>query len=362
MQFLLLHQTVVTHDAIGHDILEMARVLGRSHQVSLFCEYRTILGGVPQVDANRAMALLAGGSCVPIYHHSIYWPAGEQLLSATSGPIIFKYHNITPPKYFARIPDYWQACVAGREQTYRFARRFPNALWLTDSLFNLAELGLDGGVFHRVVPPFISSTDSNGVTPDLKLLQDLLGDSRLHALVVGRLAPNKGHLFLLDIVHSYRQLYGGELILHIVGKWDEALRFHTDAILAKIARLDISTNVRIAAEATPSEILSYFLGSDAYLCGSEHEGFCVPVVEAQSLCLPVVACARAAVPETIGSGQILLDDNPNLYAATLQRLRTDEDFRQRVIENGRRNYLERFTRECIEHAFLSALKDLGLRL
>jgi glycosyltransferase involved in cell wall biosynthesis len=360
MQFLLMHRTVAEHDAISYDILEINRLLCRSHQVQLFCEHFARLDGISQIDANAAMSLLAGDLCFPIYYHSTYWPEGERLLSLTNGRIVFKYHNITPPSYFAQVPDYWQACIAGREQTYRFVRQYPKAMWLTDSLFNLRELGLDAGVFHRVVPPFVGASGSGGSALDEAVLRELLTDKRIHLLFVGRIAPHKGHLFLLDVVYRYRQFYGKDVILHIIGKRDEACRRYAEAILAKIAELGLSDSVEMLGEVDASRLVSYFLGSDAYLCCSEHEGFCAPIVEAQSLHLPVVAFASSAIPETIGRGQILLGDDAGAYAHALHRLRADEKFRQLTIQNGRRNYMERFTYERTAQTYLSALGDMGL--
>jgi glycosyltransferase involved in cell wall biosynthesis len=359
MRFLLMHQTVVEHDAIGRDIVEMYRHLAGAHECFLFCEHNSGLHSIAVVDLNRAAALVRDPQCVIIYHHSIYWPAGEQILSAASGPLVFKYHNITPPRYFARTP-YWRACLAGREQTYRFVQRFPQAFWLADSLFNLQELGIDEGVCCRVVPPFPSASDSSGTAPDEHLLRALLADRRLHVLSVGRFAPNKGHLFLLRVIDSYRARYRSGVVLHLIGKRDEALQEYFEDILALSQELALGDAINIAGEISASQILSYFLGSDVYLCCSEHEGFCVPIVESQCLCLPVIARARSAVPETIGAGQILLGENPALYADGLQQLRTLTDLRERVIERGRQNYLERFTREKIGEQFVAALKDFGL--
>src|SRR5688572_1974732 len=120
MNFVLMHQTIVPADAIGRDILEMRRVLSSEHNCYVFGEN---LVGVPQehtIDAVQAAALLSQADTVALYHHSIYWQLGESLLAGSQSHIIFKYHNITPPSYFAAIPDACDKCLAGREQTYRF--------------------------------------------------------------------------------------------------------------------------------------------------------------------------------------------------------------------------------------------------
>lgn len=360
MRFLLMHQTIVQHDAIGRDVLQMYKLLAEHNECFLFREYGVNLDGIQLVDLNHALWLVQDKNCAVLYHHSIHWPTGEQVLCSARGPIIFKYHNITQPNYFAEAPMYWRACVAGREQTYRFVTRFPQACWLTDSLFNLQELGIEGGISCAVVPPFLSTSDANGTVPDEFLLRELVDDRRTHVLFVGRFAPNKGHIFMLRVIASYRKAYGRDIILHIIGKKDEELHEYFNRVIQTARNLNIEDLIDVTGEVTAPEVLSYFLGSDAYLCCSEHEGFCVPIVEAQSLCLPVIARARAAVPETIGSGQILLGENPDAYTAWLHRLRMDADIREQVIDKGRCNYFTRFTNEQISGAFFAALRGFGI--
>jgi glycosyltransferase involved in cell wall biosynthesis len=360
MQFLLMHQTIVEHDAIGHDIVEMYRTLSGSgrHECHLFCEYGVGIEALTLVDVHGARALAQDSGCVILYHHSIHWPLGEEILAGARGGIVFKYHNITPARYFANVPIYWRACLAGREQTYRFARLFPKALWLSDSLFNLQELGFDGA-HSRVVPPFLSASEANGASPDEARLRALLSDRRLHLLTIGRFVPNKGHLFLLRVLKSYRERFG-DAVLHMIGKRDGAMQDYFESIGSLSKELGISDCVDVVGEVNQSTILSYFLGCDAYLCGSEHEGFCVPVVESQALCLPVVARARSAVPETLGPGQLALDEDPTHHANWLFQVRSDAKLRNELIERGRNNYLTRFTKEKIGQEFIGALGDFGL--
>ena len=57
---------------------------------------------------------------------------------------------------------------------------------------------------------------------------------------------------------------------------------------------------------TNAALTAYYRSASVYLCLSEHEGFCVPLVEAMHFGLPIVARAAAGVPGTLGSGGILL--------------------------------------------------------
>ena len=57
-----------------------------------------------------------------IYHHSLYWELGEELIHHSACPIVFKYHNITPARFFKPYSEhYYNLCAQGREQTKVFA-------------------------------------------------------------------------------------------------------------------------------------------------------------------------------------------------------------------------------------------------
>jgi glycosyltransferase involved in cell wall biosynthesis len=87
--------------------------------------------------------------------------------------------------------------------------------------------------------------------------------------------------------------------------------------------------VHFSGHVSDAELVAYYRSADVYLCLSEHEGFCVPLVEAMHFSLPIVARAAAAVPGTLGSGGILLPGpDPVVAAELLARVLGDDDLRQ----------------------------------
>ena len=354
MPVLLMHQTIVPADAIGHDIREMYRILSEKLDTFVFGEY-VDLQGIPVFTYAEAERMIREPGTLVIYHHSIHWPAGERLLEQAGGQIVFRYHNITPPGFFAESRESWMKCAAGREQTYRYAARYPSALWLSASRFNLREAGLDGIVSYQVVPPFAAITDAAGLDFDEDLVHRLLDAPEFKLFFVSRFAPNKGHRLLVEVVREYRARYGSDIRLYIAGKRDEACPGYFASVMSSIAQYDLQDHIEFLGAVSNEELGAYFLGCDAYVCCSEHEGFCVPAVEAQSLSLPVVARAKGAVPETLGPGQLLFHDHPGPYAEALHHLRTDSAFRRKITAGGRRNVEERFTLPRVESLFLNAL-------
>ena len=91
-------------------------------------------------------------------------------------------------------------------------------------------------------------------------------------------------------------------------------------------------NVIFTGGITEEEKEAYLTKADVMVCMSEHEGFCVPLLESMKHDLPVVAYKTAAVPETLGEGGILFQqkDYPAIAKAII-RLKTDQEYYQETI-------------------------------
>ena len=357
MNVVLAHRTVLPRDAVGQDVQRMAEILGRSHRVGLFAA-QVAEGVAPRLEAAAARAWLEGPDSLLIYHHSLFWEAGETLLAEARGRVIIKDHNITPPEYFTPYSElYADLCGRGRDQTRRLAERHPEAAWVGDSRFNLADAGLLGLPRASVLPPFNRIDRWAGMTPHPGRLRSLLGDRRAQALFVGRQAPNKGLHFLLDVARAWVPRYGPTLQIHLVGRRDPELAVFHAAFDAEVAASGLGDVVRVAGELPEPELLAYYLGCDAYLNASEHEGFCLPLAEAQSLHLPVLSRSGTAAPETLGPDQLVLDDDPAEFAAGLRLLTTRPEWSEWLQARGRANYESRFANDVIAARFADLVRE-----
>ncbi len=355
---LLIHGTITTHDAIGNDIAAMYELLSSKYDCKCFA-INAWNRELAYVDEAGARDIIMDEEALVIFHHSVNWQLIEDMLTGYKCKLIIKYHNITPPEFFApyKESDYL-TCKLGREQTRRLVEKFPKALWLADSKYNA--LDLDGGNVS-VCPPFNKVDEWDHYSPDEDLLKSLLYEKRIKMLFVGRVAPNKGHLMLLDIVNQYIQKYGSDIKLYIIGKPD-AEKYSME-ILNKIERLGIADNIEFIGEINDPILMSYYLGCDIYLNVSDHEGFCVPVIEAQKFRLPVIAKDSSAVGETLGEGQILLGEDVGKYVEEIHALMNDENRREQLREWGYKNYQSRFCHEKIASVFKDFLAEkAGVKL
>src|SRR5262249_24270021 len=75
--------------------------------------------------------------------------------------------------------------------------------------------------------------------------------------------------------------------------------------------------VHFIGHVSDEELVAYYEVADLFLCASEHEGFCVPLVEAFYKSVPVLAYAATAVPDTMDGAGVLFDDKDPAYVAGL---------------------------------------------
>ena len=105
-------------------------------------------------------------------------------------------------------------------------------------------------------------------------------------------------------------------------------------------------------------ILACYRLADVFVCMSEHEGFCVPLLEAMHFGVPIVAYRAAAVPETLGAGGLLLDSkDPWIAAAAIDRLARDQALRAQILE-AQKKRLADFSYAAVRGQLLRCIETL----
>lgn len=359
-KIILMHQTVTNHDAIGNDIERMYQILSEKNDCYVFA-VNQLNDYVPYIDLEELEKVVEREDTVVIYHHSGFWKLGEEILDKCKGKIIFRYHNITPPEFFEKYDEFgYNQCKYGREQTERFIVKYSDAIWLSDSEYNQKEIHDIPEERLFICAPFHKIENWKKTMPDEGILHNLLRDKRLSVLFVGRIAPNKGHNFLFEVLSCYCENYDSSIVLRIVGKEDDALKGYTKEIKEHIRCNGLEANVQFIGDIDDAKLLAYYLGSDVFLCASEHEGFCVPILEAQGCELPIIARNLCAVPDTLGWGQLLLDEDVKEYAAALHEIKTNKKLVEYLRMQGIKNY-DIYTDEKLTEIFTDFMtKKVGI--
>ena len=96
--------------------------------------------------------------------------------------------------------------------------------------------------------------------------------------------------------------------------------------------------------------------ADVFLCESEHEGFCVPLLEAMVFDVPIIAYSSSAIPYTLGdSGIMFTEKDHRIVAELINLVVTDEDFREKIID-GQRKRLADFEINKVKSEFMELIK------
>ena len=293
---------------------------------------------------------------VLLYHASIGEPVVTAFLHSRREPVVLVYHNITPARYFEPWDrEFAKLLALGRREILGLRDRV--AVAIADSAFNAAELDGMGYRDIRVIPPVINPRRLLDCAPDSAMLNYL--DTVLKVpfvLFVGQLVPHKRPELLVEAMHIARTYLGMHACLLLVGP-QRFPRF-TTAIIDQVRQLNLST-VHVVGGIPDANLVATFRRARAMVTASEHEGFCVPLLEAMAFGLPVVARACAAIPEVVGDGGLLLppDADPRLIAEAIRHVVIDDDLRADLSERGVRR-VEQFDEDGARRALLATLNEV----
>jgi glycosyltransferase involved in cell wall biosynthesis len=345
--------TIVEHDAVSNHTFEAQRILQKMGFVSEI--YAQVIG--PGCDGRvRPLAELPSyedGRQWVLYQHSIGSPAAE-VVACHPGVRLIDYHNITPAELVEQwVPQLGPETRLGRAQLRMLAPLVEAAF--ADSRFNAAELEAAGYRQVRVAPLLIDEGN-------LKAPADEAVLSRLRAakscggadwLFVGQLAPHKAQHDVVKAFAAFRHCFDPNARLHLVGR--EMGNAYRDALSAFVDAIGLGTAVELTGSVSTAALAAYYETADVFVCCSDHEGFCAPIIEAMQRGVPVVAYAAAAVTETVAEAGVLLSDKaPAVVAAAVDEVIRGSGVRKLLVEAGRRQ-ASRYGLEQARRAFQDAI-------
>jgi glycosyltransferase involved in cell wall biosynthesis len=334
-----------TGDAIGDSARRVRDLLrGMGHESELYA--LTIDDDLRHEVRPFSDAAAAGGQ-LTIFHYALPSPMTEAFASLGSGRVL-QYHNVTPGSYFAPYDAaLFRLASLGRSELATLAGRVDLALG--DSEYNRQELEALGFLRTGVFP---IAVDTSRVTQPARrpALDEILDDGLVNFLFVGRIAPNKKIEDIIRLAEMYKRYVDAYYRFIFVGRFDVVPRYYS-MIRALMTELRFLNDRFVFTGPVPDEELAvYYRHAAVYISMSEHEGFCVPLVEAMAADVPVLAYAAAAVPDTLGGAGVQFAPKDLEYAAELLgALAFDDGLRAQVIAGQRRRLADfgdaRVTRE-----------------
>ena len=305
---------------------------------------------------------------VLLYNHSIY-DVTLPLLQALACPKVLYFHNITPPEHYAAFDaEYARSCEYGLDQLGKlsgFSHFLANSAYsaqaLTDALSPEHEacdaIVPQGPVSVGVAPPMVLPS---GVCDGTSSESDLpLPPENKALLFVGRIAPHKRIEDLISLFHEYHKLQKDAALI-IAGQEDRDT--YMQYLNYQLQKLPVSLRKHIYfyKNIDDAGLAKLYRHASAFVCMSEHEGFCIPLVEAMSFNLPTFAYAQPAVAETLaGSGVLFHHKDFGAIARTLHRVLESEDFLEHVLA-GQRLRLDHLRKQASGALILQTLEEAYL--
>lgn len=350
MKIIQLLTNFTTGDAISNDVSAIDEILKEEKYDS-----RIMALKIHEAYSGLASVVDLSGiqpDDVVIFHKS----TGDALTGRIAGLSCRKgivYHNITPAGYlFPYDPVMAYVLYMGRRQLKKNLSRYDFAWGVSE--YNCRELISMGMATDRTaVLPILMK--HHPVQPDPDALRQLNESKGINLLFIGRISPQKKQEDIIKVYWHVLQK-DPEARLFLVGRWNGLEKYYAKlkGFCADLGLTD--QQVIFTGGVSEEEKAAYLTGADALVCMSEHEGFCVPLLEAMEYGLPVIAYHAAAIPETLGeSGILFRKKDYAAIAGELSRLKEDLPYRQEVITKQRER-LHQFDYDVVRNRLLELIR------
>ncbi len=315
MRVVQLLPTLAYGDAVGNDAIALHGYLYRKgYETFIYAENIDPRINKEVVKYYTEIPTLSEDDIL-LYHFSTGCEALAQVLRKCTCRKVMIYHNITPGEYFSEYnTDLAKLVDEGRKELRSLKDVFECCL--ADSEYNKQDLIREGYTCPIGVLPILIPFKDYEKLPDEAILKKYENDGITNILFTGRIAPNKKQEDVIAAFACYHKFMNPKSRLFIVGS-DSGMEMYADRLRQYVKLLEIEEDVIFTGHIPFSQILAYYRLADVFLCMSNHEGFCVPLIEAMIFNIPVLAYRAAAVPETLGYAGIILNDRKPMCVAEM---------------------------------------------
>ncbi|MCK4250664.1 glycosyltransferase family 4 protein [candidate division WOR-3 bacterium] len=342
--------TISPGDAIGNDVIEIRNILRKwGYKSDIYAQ--NIHPEMSKI-AKKYIAYkkVSSKDNILIFHFSIGSEVSDFVKTLPDKKIMI-YHNITPHKYFIGINDYLAILLKnGRNELKSFAGI--TDLALGDSEYNRLELEELGFGNTDVLPILVDFEKYDN--PNYKLLERYEDDC-VNILFVGQISPHKRQGDIIKAYYYYKHI-NPRSRLFLVGNYERSERYYEQ--LQELTRRLKLKDVYITGMVGFKDMVAYYKLADIFLSMSEHEGFCVPLLESMFFDIPVIAYNSTAIPYTLGdSGILIKEKNYEEIAEMINLLVEDTELRIRIIKKQNER-LKEFDKEKVKNKFWGIIKGV----
>ena len=342
--------TISPGDAIGNEVIEIRDILRKwGYKSDIYAQnIHSKMNAKRYTDYKK----VSSKDNILIFHFSIGSEVSDFVKTLPDRKIL-RYHNITPYEYYIGINDYLANLVKnGRNELRSFCDIIDLALGNSDySRLELQEYGFRN---TGVLPILVDFEKYNN--PNHKLLERY-EDDYINILFVGRIIPQKKQEDLIKTYYYYKCI-NSKSRLFLVGNYEGSEKYYKQ-LQELIRRLKLK-DVYITGMTDFKDMVTYYKLADVFLCMSDWESFCVPLLESMFFDIPIVAYNSTAIPYTLGKAGILINEkNYEEIAEMINLLVEDTELRNRIIKKQNERWRE-FDKKKIEKKFKKYIEDVLL--
>lgn len=247
------------------------------------------------------------------------------------------FQNITTPELLDHDETMRSACASGSWFVLNTHNYFDCAITFSEySKSCLVQSGWEENRVHAI--PILMRFDALSIEPDADIV-NRYSDGSINILFSGRVFPTKRQENIIESFASYHNKYNHSSRLFIVGS--DANHGYYLSLKKYIHYLGMDDYVIFTGRVRMSKYLAYYRVASTFLCLSDHEGFCMPLVEAMQFEVPIIYFKCTAVTDTMnGSGVAVTNRNPEQIAYQINKLVIDDEYRKSIISSQRKRLNE----------------------
>jgi len=261
------------------------------------------------------------------------------------------YHNITPPDFFAPDSVSYTECIEGLKEIKKISEQYDFFAGVSQfNIENLMQLGINGKM--DVLPILVGFEK---LKPYKQKRIEREKTEKVNFLFVGRIAPNKKQEDVIDIFNYYYCNINANCKLTFVGNYSWQEQYY-NAIKEHLSSLRCCNNVEFTGKVSDEELYNYYADADIYVCMSEHEGFCIPLLESMYCGIPTIAYDSCAVKSTMGGAGVLISNKqPEKIAKLCHAILTRKELYNSITEK-QKLWTDTFSKDKMGEKLISLIK------
>lgn len=310
-------------DAVGNHCIHLAQDLNAAGLPTFLYAQRSTPLDAPILPLEALFEQAQTGDRL-LVSYSIHDPYLEQLLAMPQRKACY-FHGVTPPELLREHEPVTADLCARSALQFPLLARFD--LLLFNSEYNRRDLSAYIDTSRGIVIPPISPSFKLFSWPEVHRVGG--GDPVI--LVLGRVVPHKRIEQAIELTAMLHKR-GCIARLEVVGPCsNDGYRTHLNQM---IEALGLNAYVQMRGMVDEEALQGCYARASVLLSTSEHEGFCVPVLEAMHLGVPVVVRQGTAAVD-VGGSAVLAFSTADEAAGQLHKVLNDQGARDELVKLGR---------------------------